>query len=416
MAAKKNAVIVPIKLRLSEGDFYTLYAPAWKEHGAQWEAFAGDDSHVFVFHSPAEVLAWLEANPDNELTEHPAWPAFAHRGDERVVPDERHMYSLIEVPAYLADRPSYENVTATRRCLDVAKSLGNVGSLTPVTTFFASHSILGNLHRGHEHYASDETSGEWTGVGTVILDNWPKVLDAIDEAVVVPEVDEAAVTAAGTRIEAAIAAAAAATAAAQAAEKDEAQAKEQPSNVDPYDESVWAHAGIDPVQITVDGRTVYTLRSFVDNQPVFLGSFGKIFTFNNRKALARWILDHDDHDIARLSTWQEIKDEASVGNLDVQVHDDNTYVLTGIKEDIAKGPDAIDVKQMGRAAELFADTADWARDDSMNATLLANPTFDRFMKYMLGNESGYVASAPFTEEVNGWKQLETTLTDRFSKF
>ncbi|MCI6206029.1 MAG: hypothetical protein SPK00_02145 [Corynebacterium glucuronolyticum] len=413
MAATNNSAIVPIKLRLTEGDFYTLYAPAWKQHGAQWEAFAGDDSHIFVFTSPAEVLAWLEANPENELTEHPGWTRFAARGDERVVPDDRHVYSLIEVPAYLADRPSYENVTATQRCMDVAKALGNVGSLAPVNTFFASHSILGNLRRGHEHYASDETTGEWTGIGAVVLDNWGKVLDAIDEAVVVPPSDATAVADAQKRVDAAVAAAAAAT---DAKEEEAAAAEKEAENIDPYDASVWAHAGIDPIQITVDGKTVYTLRSFVDNQPVFLGSFGKIYTFNNRKALARWLMDHDDHDIAKLSTWHEIKDEASVGNLDVVVHEDNTYVLSGIKEDIAKGPDAVDIKQMGRAVELFADTADWARDDSMNATLLANPNFDRYIKYMLGNESGYVPSAPHTEEVNGWKLLENTLTERFSKF
>ena len=31
--------IVPVKLSLTEGDVYTLWAPKWREHGAEWQGF-----------------------------------------------------------------------------------------------------------------------------------------------------------------------------------------------------------------------------------------------------------------------------------------------------------------------------------------------------------------------------------------
>ena len=50
--------IVPVKLSLTEGDFYTLWAPAWREHGAQWQAFLGADDELYFFRSPGQLLAF----------------------------------------------------------------------------------------------------------------------------------------------------------------------------------------------------------------------------------------------------------------------------------------------------------------------------------------------------------------------
>ncbi|MDY6049036.1 MAG: hypothetical protein SPI77_00445 [Corynebacterium sp.] len=402
--------IVSVKLALTDGDVYTLYAPSWKQHGVEWQAFLGDENRILFFHSPAEMLTWIGEHPDQELTEHPKWGAFAAEIDTAVVPDEKNEISLIEVPRFLAERPSYENVTAVQKGMELARSIGNVGSLLSTQTMFATHSVLNNINRGYDHYAGEGGEEEWTGVGYVILENWDNVLDEIDAYVTFPDVEEVNVPAAQERITAAQARAA------EKAAADAAAAEAAAANVDPYDESVWANVGIDPIQIVIDGRTLYTLRSFVEGQPKFLGKHGDIYTFNNRKALTRWIIEHDDHDLGRLSTWQELVDAANAGDLELLVHKDNTYVFSGLRDDIAKGPDAVDTQQMARAAELFADTADWAADDSMNATMLANPIFDKYLKYMIGGETGYTPGATFTEELEGWVALENTLTARFTKF
>ena len=187
---------------------------------------------------------------------------------------------------------------------------------------------------------------------------------------------------------------------------------------DPYDASSWARAGIDPVKISIQGKTVYTLRTYLGSSPVFLGKYGEIFTFPTAKHLGRWILENDEHDLAGVSTWQDLMNEANAGELKVEVHPDNAYSFNGIAEDIAKGVDAVDTKQMAKAYELLADAADWARDDSLNSLLLANPRMQDYLAFMLGSTeaAGYVPSAPFNDKAQAWKDMEDQLIKRFSKF
>ena len=125
-----------------------------------------------------------------------------------------------------------------------------------------------------------------------------------------------------------------------------------------------------------------------------------------------------DSDLAEVSTWEDLQLSANAGELDVAVHPDNSYSFTGLVDDIAKGPDAVDTAQMARAYELMADAADWARDDSLNSYFLANPRMQDYISYMLGSSgtSGYVPSEPFNEHSEGWKELEEMLVKRFSKF
>ena len=211
---------------------------------------------------------------------------------------------------------------------------------------------------------------------------------------------------------------AATEAAKKAKEEEEARKKEAAAQVDPYDSTTWATAGIDPIKISIDGRTVYTLRTYVQAQPVFLGKYGEIFTFSSAKALVRWLVEHDDHDLAKVSTWEEVMTAANAGELDVSVHADNVYSFNGITRDIEKGPEHVDSQQLLRAYELLADAADWAADDSVNSFFLANPRMQDYLAYLTGSTRsvGYTPTPPFTEHAEGWKELEKMLTKRFSKF
>ena len=407
--------IVPVKLSLTEGDFYTLWAPKWRQSGSEWQAFLGDDEAVLAFNSPAELLCFVESGTKHDLLDHPLWDQFAGRDADRVTPAERDEYDLIGMPVALAGRPSHQNVSTVARNLEIASALADVAGAEHTTIFFASHSILRNVSRGADHYSGEQGMSEWSGVGHVIAGNWKGVIEDLDQHVRVVSTDDfdaAKVSDAKERISSA--AAASAAAAKEAEEKRKAAAEA----ADPYDNSPWAAAGIDPIKITAQSKSVYTLRTYLDGKPIFLGKWGEIFTFDSPKTLVRWIMDNDDHDLARVSTWEEVVSAANAGELEVQVHPDNQYSFNGIVRDIEKGPEAVDSDQMARCYEVCADAADWAGDDSINSYMLANPRLQDYLGYMLGSteHAGYVPSKPYTEHAESWKGLEDMLIKRFSKF
>ncbi|AJI78145.1 hypothetical protein [Corynebacterium singulare] len=407
--------IVPVQLSLSEGDFYTLWAPKWRQNGSEWQAFLGDDDSVLLFHTEAEMLCFLESGKKHDLLDHPKWDVFNSQPADRVVPEKKHVYDLVGVPKFLAGRPSHENVSSVARNLEIARALAEVSAAEHTVIFFASHSILRNPARGADHYAGEQGMSEWSGVGSVIHANWRGVIEDLDKVVkVVPSADfsQDATTDAATRISAAT------EAAAEARKKAEEERKAAAAAADPYDSSPWAAAGIDPVKITANQKSVYTLRTYLDGKPVFLGKWGEIFTFPTSKVLVRWIMENDDHDLAKVSTWEEVVAAANAGELEVTVHPDNQYTFNGIIRDIEKGPEAVDTDQMSRCYEICADAADWSGDDSINSYMLQNPRFQDYLGYMLGSteHAGYVPSKPYTEHAESWKGLEEMLTKRFSRF
>ena len=407
--------IVPVKISLTDGDFYTLWAPKWRENGSEWEAFLGDDTHILAFHSPEELLSFIDSNHSHDLVSHPAWKPFAAGPAGRVLPGKKDYYDIIGAPEYLAGRASYENVSNLAGVFEVARALAEVGSAEEGVIFFASHSVLRNVQRGAEHYSGPQGEAEWTTVGHVVLDNWKNVVESIDEVVRVvdtSEFDESA------RTEAAESIAAAQAASEKAAREEEERRAAEREAADPYDRTGWAATGIDPIKISIQGESVYSLRTYLGNSPVFLGSYGEIKTFPTSKQLLRWIIENSDHDLARVSTWDDLVSLANAGELEVVVHADNNYSFAGISEAILEGPEAVDTEQMSKAYELMADAADWSKDDSLNSYLLDNPRFQDYLSYMLGGteSSGYVPSKPYNDKAQCWKDLEDMLIGRFSKF
>ena len=137
--------IIPVSLSLNSGDFYTLWAPMWKENGSQWEAFLGDDDNVLVFPTVAEMLVYLENTTKHDLRDHPKWEDFAELPEYRATPEERDHYDLIGLPQYLADRPSYEAVATAGKIFSITKALGNVCADDDTMIFFSTHSVLNNV-------------------------------------------------------------------------------------------------------------------------------------------------------------------------------------------------------------------------------------------------------------------------------
>ena len=135
------------------------------------------------------------------------------------------------------------------------------------------------------------------------------------------------------------------------------------------DEDFWQKVGIDPIQIMTGAGTFYTLRCYFDDRPIFLGRNGRISVFSSERALARYLADEHDHDLSDLSTYDDIRTAATDGSLKVNVTDDNIYVLTGLADDLADGPDAVDRDQLDLAAELLRDVGDYAEENTVDQAL-----------------------------------------------
>src|SRR5690606_3691932 len=106
--------------------------------------------------------------------------------------------------------------------------------------------------------------------------------------------------------------------------------------------------GIDPIRIITESADYLSLRCYIDDKAVFLGSDGKIDVFPSARAMIRWIADEadDTHALNAASTWPEIVEKATAGDLEVIVEEMNTYSLVGLASDIAAGTLDIDATQL----------------------------------------------------------------------
>ncbi|HEY3749852.1 MAG TPA: primosomal protein, partial [Pseudonocardiaceae bacterium] len=182
----------------------------------------------------------------------------------------------------------------------------------------------------------------------------------------------------------------------------------------------WGEVGIDPIKIITADAEIYTLRCYLEEDPLFLGSAGKIDVFRSPKALVRFVADAtadaEGNDLGQVSTWQEVLTAAIDGTLEVDVEESNTYVLPGIADDIAEGPDTVDPTQLDLAVELLTDAADWADDDSVTAALAPSESLGWLVSFVLRPDPTRLApSAPYDKEEAAWRGLIDTFEERLRK-
>lgn len=410
------ADIVPIQLRLTKGDVYTLWAPRWRADGDEWEAFLGKDEDLYVFESVADLVAFVRTNTDNDIADHPAWEKLTEANAHRLDPTEENTHDLAGFEELLAEKPTEDGVNALHGALAVASSIGTVCELPAVTKFFNGNPVLGTVGGGAEAFSGRAGRKRWAEIEKIIARGWDKVIDAIDEIVTTPDVDSAAVAKAQAELD-------------EPApeideddvfiddivdtdeEADELAAAAQ-TRVLGSDDDFWQRVGIDPVRIMTSSNTFFTLRCYLEDRPIFLGRNGRISVFGSERALARYLADEHDHDLSDLATYDDIRTAATDGSLRVDVTDDNVYVLTDIVDDLAEGPEGVDRDQLELAVELLRDVADYADDTSVEPKLAADAPLGHLITYVLDPESVDRPSAPYADAVVQWESLEAFVESR----
>ncbi|MFI8569146.1 primosomal protein [Rhodococcus sp. NPDC078407] len=420
--------IIPIELGLTAGDFSTLWAPEWREGDDEWEAFLGHEEDLYGFSTVAELAAFVRSDDDNDLVDHPSWPVVSALAAYELEPDDLHHFDLVAVPELVASDPEADVLAELQATFDIVASIGDVCELRPVTSFFGSNSFVGAVSGGVENFLGREGAELWDRIGAAVAKHWDDVLDAVDAIVTSPDVDSAAVAVAEAEITAAAENAVDADDVTDdidsdsddddddAADDDAAEVDRDPIAAAAAEDTFWTTVGIDPIRIITSDDTLYTLRCYLGDKPVFLGRGGAISVFGSERALARYLADDHDHDLAQVSTYSDIQTAAIDGSLDIAITDDNVYVLPGLADDLAEGPTSVDVDQLDLAVELFTDAADFAGDDSVEQALATSTPLGWYVSYTLEPSPDRLApSAPFAVEAEAWRALEREFESRLRK-
>ncbi|HEX4247566.1 MAG TPA: primosomal protein [Pseudonocardia sp.] len=425
--------IVPIQLSLTAGDLITLWAPRWREDGEEWEGFLGDEEHVHAFPDTAALAAYVRTVTEHDLNDHPAWPLVRQLTVSELVPEEDQCYDLVGVPEIVADEPDTWTVSELSGITTLVRSLADTCELNAVHDVLNSAEGFALLERGTWAFNGREGAKLWEQLGDTIVARWDEVIDALDAVVAVPEVDAAALAAAQHELatetgvaltdpdepsddpdevlEPEAAASDGDAAAVTAPEHDEETPVSEAA-------AFWESVGIDPILISADDADHYTLRCYLKDKPVFLGSNGRIDALPTTRALAKYLAEGgaDGHDLTAASTWPEVVRLATAGELEVEVDPQNTYQLAGLPEDLADGPAAVDPSQLDLGVELLLDVGEWADDETAAIALRPSQSLGWLTSFVLRPDPTRLApSPPFEAEAKRWAALASDLLQRLRR-
>ncbi|WP_199435134.1 primosomal protein [Qaidamihabitans albus] len=421
--------IIPIELGLPQGDLVTLWAPRWREDGEEWEAFLGDEDDLYAFPDAAHLAAYVRTAEQHDLIDHPAWDAVPALNVPELIPDDDHSYDLVGVPEMVAEEPDSWTISELAEIVNIVRSLADVCELDEVHEVLDGCEGFSLLDQGQLPFSGREGTRLWNELSGVVSEKWDTVLDTIDQLITVPAVDAATLEETTEELAAFHEESAEAEAGVDSRDDDlDAEDTEESESgtytgdtgeaEDSEDEPVgfWGEVGIDPIKIVTSAGEYYTLRCYLDDDPIFLGADGRIEVFGSERALARKLADAKEMaetDLAEVSTWDDVLVKATAGELEVEVDPDNTYVLTGLDEDIGEGVDAIDPTQLELAVELLTDAADWADDDSVAAALASSESLGWLVSFVLRPDPTRLApSPPFDAEQKAWRELVESFEDR----
>jgi hypothetical protein len=425
------ADLVPIRLSLTDGDRYTVWAPRWRDAGDEWEAFLGRDDDLYTFETVADLVAFVRTNTDNDLVDHPAWKELTGANAHKLEPADDKHFDLVAVEEVVSDKPTADSLETLANALTIVSSIGSVCELPAVLKFFNGNPTLGTLSGGIDHFTGKAGLKRWHAIADVVARSWDDVLKAVDEIVSIPDVDTHASDVAAAEL-------------AEPVEEDEPETPDEPETADDAaeteapddtgtdigtgttratgddvvlggDEDFWVKVGIDPIRVMTSAGTFYSLRCYFDDRPIFLGRNGRISVFSSERALARYLADEHDHDLSDLSTYDDIRTAATDGSLQVDVTDDNVYVLTGLADDLAHGPDEVDHEQLELVVEFLRDVGDYAEDNTVDDALETDQPLGQLASYVLDPDSVSEPKGPYAKAVQAYEELERFVESRLRR-
>lgn len=401
------AAIVPIALGLPSGDVVTLWAPAWREDGEDWEAMLGLGDNLYGFDTPAELAAFIRSGAPHDLEDHPSWDHTRSAPAIEFDPDEDHSYDLVGVPELLVEDPTEESVLELDDCFTMVRTIASICELKPISKLFAKHGILSMTAGGIDNFYGREGQRDWNRLGKIIAKHWDEVLSILDSLLVTPVVDEASIAQAAAELDEARA-----LMADESPDATHGLLDEEDWEADPDEDPFWASIGIDPVKFILPSGTRFTLRCYINDKPLFLGKDEEIFGFTSQRSLLRFIADEPDHTMFRLPGWDQVVFRAGASELNVRPTDDNIYSFARLPKHIEQGPAAVDETQLELAVEALADAEDCVGGTAVADALSEDTRLGSFVDAIIAD--GDLPEAPYADIAESWTELVEWLDDHIT--
>ncbi|MEU6246396.1 DNA primase [Glycomyces sp. NPDC047010] len=108
--------------------------------------------------------------------------------------------------------------------------------------------------------------------------------------------------------------------------------------------------------------------------PVFLTRKGKLLVFREPAALVAYVKDNDDHDLAAIDEWDDLKDRVSED--DIACDEADTYELDLVVANLRGGQEAWEPELLIKAAEVGRDLGYALKNDSVITALAPGSPLD----------------------------------------
>ncbi len=422
MTRPTEASVIPIRLTLDERSGVTLWATPWIEDDEEWQAFLGSGRRVLVFPDPAAMADYLRSGQDNDLTDHPRWPALRRLPADQLEPADGYEYDLDGAYDLAAAEPDPFVISELSDLLDIVQRIAECCDDGTLLRLLEETPEFAGLLADDVSYSGPDGQDRWNALGAALDRSWELVAGRLEDLLewrapeggdaqppagaadedlaAAPTTDRAASGGSSTAdlgdatgtaaVDPAQATGSARLGAAQVTGVDgpepdgvgEDGADQGPgrarasspgrptgsaagsgsgaATIDDSDGAgqpgeggtIWDEAGILPIEVTSPAGTGFTLRTYIDDEPRFLGADLSIDIFRSAAGLLAFIQAGSDHDLTDLETWPLIGESEGI---EVHVATEDVYDLTVPSEaSVELALDIAEFCQLAGAADALA--------------------------------------------------------------
>ena len=294
--------IVSIQITLDDRTGVTLWAPPWTdEDDEEWQGFLGDGAKIIMFPGVDELFEFIATSDENDLSDHPGWPAVTKLTPAQLRPAEDNRYDLEGVYEWAAGDPDPATESSLANVVEMVLRIGEACEDGALRRLIGATPEYAELMNGDLGYTGREGAKAWSELGDVIADTWERALRRVAQWLEwrgdFPETGEH-----------------------DALDEDDATDHETNTHLNSNGagelDEIWERIDARPIELVLpDDLVLITVRGELDDDVLFLGQDGEIEVFEEPEDLAEFCRTAKDHELTRLEFWADLRradDEAFI--------------------------------------------------------------------------------------------------------